>query len=101
MFMTEIRKHYLYKDAVGVLKWHDHRKAPEPGSAPAEYWSHNLGVNPDQIPELKSHLTKHGLGETEIRADGAVKIRSNGHRNKLLASSGMHDRDACYRQRAK
>ena len=99
--MTEIRKHYLFKDSDGVLRWHDHRKPPEPGSAPPEYWSHNLGVNPDQIPELRAHLTKHGLGETEIRADGAVKVRSNGHRNKLLASSGMHDKDACYRQRAK
>lgn len=99
--MAEIRKHYLYKDSEGELKWHDHPKPPLPGSAPAEYWSHNLGVNPDQIPELRSHLTKHGLGETEIRRDGAVKIRSNGHRNKLLEASGMHDKDACYRQRGR
>ena len=99
--MTAIRKHYLYKDSDGELQLHDHPKPPEPGSAPAEYWSHNLGVNPDQIPELRSHLTKHGLGETEIRRDGAVKIRSNGHRNKLLEASGMHDKDACYRQRGR
>ena len=99
--MTEIRKHYLYKDSDGVLRWHDHPQAQVTGSAPEEYWSHNLGVNPDQIPELRSHFEKHGLESTEIRADGAVKVRSNGHRNKLLASSGMHDRDACYRQRAK
>lgn len=99
--MASIRKHYLYKDEDGVLRWHAHRKPPQPGSAPAEYWSHNLGVNPNQIPELKLHFEKHGLGETEIRPDGAVKVRGNGHRNKLLEASGMHDKDACYRQRTK
>ena len=99
--MAAIRRHYLYKDPDGELRWHDHPKPPVTGSAPAEYWSHNLGVNPDQIPELRSHLTKHGLGETEVRADSAVKIRSNGHRNKLLEASGMHEKDACYRQRGK
>ena len=99
--MAAIRKHYLYKDSDGVLKWHDHPQAQTAGSAPPEYWSHNIGVNPTQIPELRSHFEKHGLGSTEIRADGAVKVRSNGHRNKLLEASGMHDKDACYRQRAK
>ena len=99
--MAEIRKPYLFKDLDGVLRWHDHPQSLVTGSAPAEYWSHNLGVNPEQIPELRSPLAKHGLESTEIRADGAVKVRSNGHRNKLLASSGMHDKDACYRQRAK
>ena len=99
--MTAIKKHYLYKDASGELTWHDHSQGVKPGSAPAEYWSHNLGVNPNQITELRSHLEKHGLESTEIRGDGAVKIRSNGHRNRLLSASGMHDRDACYRQRTK
>ena len=99
--MAEIRKHYLYKGEDGVLRWHSQRNPQGPGSAPPEYWSHNLGVNPNQIPELRSHLEKHGLGGTEIRSDGAVKIRSNGHRNKLLTASGMHDKDACYRQRKK
>ena len=99
--MSEIRKHYLYKDENGDLTWHDHPQDQEKGSAPPQYWSHNLGVNPNQISDLQTHLGKHGLGSTEIRPDGAVKIRSNGHRNKLLEASGMHDRDACYRQKAR
>ena len=58
------------------------------------------GVIPQQIPEAEAHLNSMGV-PTTFAADGRCILRDNQHRNRVFEALAIHDRDACYRQRAK
>lgn len=59
-----------------------------------------LGVLPSQAKEAEAHLNSVGVPTTFTR-EGRCVVRNNGHRNRVMEALGMHDRDACYHQRAK
>lgn len=60
------------------------------------------GVLHSQVDEAETHLNSVGVPTTFTRdGTGRCILRDNQHRNNVLQALGMHDRDACYRQRAR
>lgn len=59
-----------------------------------------LGVGVDQIDSAERAAHDAGVALTYDRKTGDAKIESNQHRNTVLEMLELHDRDACYGQRA-
>jgi hypothetical protein len=61
-----------------------------------------LGVLHSQIGEAGDHLAECGV-PTQFANDGTGRciVESNQHQNRIMEALGIHDRDACYSQRAK
>ncbi len=69
-------------------------------SDPYPKLSDALGVLGSQASEASRHLHEQGV-PTEFTSDGRCVVESNSHQNRIMEALGMHDRDACYSQRAK
>ena len=61
-----------------------------------------LGVLDSQTDEAAKHLADSGV-PTEFTKDGTGRciVKSRGHRNRVMAVLGIHDRDAGYGDRAR
>jgi hypothetical protein len=68
-----------------------------PGNWPQQ--STALGVPSFQEKQFTEFCEKAGC-PTEFK-NGTATVRGNDHRNRLMKLFGMHDKDACYRQRVK
>lgn len=79
----------------------EHRGDP-PKKNPWPKKSDALGVLHSQIGEAAQHLAEEGV-PTQFTNDGTGRcvVESNEHQNRIMEVLGIHDRDACYRQRAK
>ena len=65
---------------------------------PAGNWpmySDNLGVNPDQIPEVEAHSVAIGI-PTHFNSEGQAILTSPGHRKRYAEALGFFDRNGGY-----
>ena len=59
-----------------------------------------LGVGVDQIHSAEKAAYEAGVPLTFDKATGDAELQSNQHRNQVMEMFEVHDKDACYGQRA-
>ncbi len=58
--------------------------------------SESLGCLPNQIPEMKETIERHGIQGVKVNPNGSLAITSKAGRAKLMKVKGQHDGDGGY-----
>ena len=100
---------FLWKDADGVNRWHDHKQPAKEFPAGASQdkrcgssgWATGLkslgaGVHFSQVNEFREDAKQHGFTGVEFSSDGECVFTSRGERARYLKHRGLFDRDGGY-----
>lgn len=101
------KREWLWTDADGVNRWHDHPE-PDPRKSKstevgfgAKGWATGLssdsaGVPSRQVGEFREDAQKHGFTGVDFTSDGTAVFSSRAERTRYLKHRGLYDRDAGY-----